>query len=587
MPQIKPASEKKPEISTELSPTAVPSTSLLERRAARERAGYSSFWIHVVSLLFAFFIIFGRAFAQSNSWDAVFSSPLICLLSLTEGLGWYGLFFWGIRWLFRKLDAAFSGQTHKKRAVPLPQWLKVPAEGYLSLLDRRPGVTAFCTLLLANIPYMILSYPALFMGDIRSQFVQYLGERGFSNHHPITHTLFLSLFFRLGEALGNNNLGIFFCGLTQVALVCGAIAYGISVLAQAGIGCGPRLGFLLYYCLHPRISAYLFLMTKDVPYSAFCLTFYLLLWKGTQEKIALKPYEPALFFAAMAGMILFRNDGKFLVILTLLAAFFLKFQRKKALICLGAACAMVLGLEHVVFPLLHVEEGSIREMLSVPFQQTARFVRDAGDQVTEEEKEIIGRVLDYDALAENYDPDLSDNVKATYHGTKEELKDYFLVWLKMFFRRPGIYFQATMNNYYQYFYPGQRPFNNYSYSWSTTLMERINEEFRLDYHYPAILDAARNSFEALREGVFSLPFLSLLRMPAFYTWGALLAIAYALRRKNRAGLLFCLPMAIHLLIFITGPTNGAYCRYQYPMLLYLPMVLALSAALFREEARQA
>ena len=131
---------------------------------------------------------------------------------------------------------------------------------------------------------------------------------------------------------------------------------------------------------------------------------------------------------------------------------------------LGVAAAAVLSLNCIVFPLLNVEPGSIREMLSLPFQQTARYLRDAGWDVTEEEKAAIDRVLDYDVLAESYDPDLSDNVKSTYHGETEDLKDYFSAWFQMLLRHPGIYIQATMNNYYQYFYPGESLFNGYTYS---------------------------------------------------------------------------------------------------------------------------
>ena len=38
-------------------------------------------------------------------------------------------------------------------------------------------------------------------------------------------------------------------------------------------------------------------------------------------------------------------------------------------------------------------------------------------------------------------------------------------------------------------------------------------------------------------------------------------------------------MLVQMLIFITGPTNGAYCRYEYPMLIYLPAVLLLGLRL--------
>lgn len=555
---------------------------------------FSNLWVHLTALLFAFFMVFGPAFYEENSWDLVVNDFSSQLAALIQGLCWYGLFFWGIRWLFQKLDLHIFGKTclfpkndpapknAPQKAIWLPKWLKKPAQAYLEQLKRRPRLTAFCTLILFHLPYIAVSYPAIFMGDGWAQFSQVTGRDGLSSHHPVTHTLFLSLFYHIGKALGNVNLGMFLCGLTQTLLVCGAIAYAIGVLAENKHRLWLLLGVIAYACIHPRISAYFFLMSKDVVYSAFLLLFYVLLYGRIRTKQHTK-CETVLFFSAIAGTMLFRNDGKFVVLLTFLAgALLLKSQRKQWLSYFGIALAFILAVEKVAFPLLQVEPGSIREMLSVPFQQTARFVRDAEEDIRPEEREVIDRVLDYDALAECYNPNLSDPVKATYHGNGEDLVDYFRVWGKMLIRRPSIYLQATMNNYYQYFYPGPKLFSNYSYSWSQTIMEELNG-LGLELQQPAALSDAAADLEDFREKLFSQPILSLLMKPALYTWTALLAIAYVLRRKSRVGLLYCLPMLVQLLIFITGPTNGAYCRYEYPMFLYLPVVLTLGVQLLRNE----
>ena len=50
-------------------------------------------------------------------------------------------------------------------------------------------------------------------------------------------------------------------------------------------------------------------------------------------------------------------------------------------------------------------------MFSLPFQQTARYVKNTGDEISEEEREIIAKVLDYDSLAEIYEPMTADPVK--------------------------------------------------------------------------------------------------------------------------------------------------------------------------------
>ena len=83
-------------------------------------------------------------------------------------------------------------------------------------------------------------------------------------------------------------------------------------------------------------------------------------------------------------------------------------------------------------------------MLSVPFQQTARYLREYPDDVTASEKKAINRILDYDVLAEKYNPELSDPVKITFRFRDDDndpkldgyMNDYFKAWFAMFRRHP-------------------------------------------------------------------------------------------------------------------------------------------------------
>ena len=91
-----------------------------------------------------------------------------------------------------------------------------------------------------------------------------------------------------------------------------------------------------------------------------------------------------------------------------------------------------------------VKPGGKQEMLSIPFQQTARYVKYYGNDVSTEEEKVIRKVLDYDTIGKNYDPDLSDPVKNTYKQKDEYLKDYFLIerFLKY----------ANISDYVRFFY---------------------------------------------------------------------------------------------------------------------------------------
>ena len=89
------------------------------------------------------------------------------------------------------------------------------------------------------------------------------------------------------------------------------------------------------------------------------------------------------------------------------------------------------------------------------WKRTARTVVEHGDEITQEEKEAIDAVLDYNSLAENYKPHLSDPVKATIRKDADSkvLIRYLVTWFRMFFKYPATYVKATVNQNYLLVYP--------------------------------------------------------------------------------------------------------------------------------------
>ena len=94
--------------------------------------------------------------------------------------------------------------------------------------------------------------------------------------------------------------------------------------------------------------------------------------------------------------------------------------------------------------------GGKREMLSIPFQMTARYVKEHPDDITEEESEVIDKMLYMETLAERYDPVSADPVKgfAFYeiHNTPDYL-DYIRVWFRQGCRHPGSYVNAFFERF--------------------------------------------------------------------------------------------------------------------------------------------
>ncbi len=75
-----------------------------------------------------------------------------------------------------------------------------------------------------------------------------------------------------------------------------------------------------------------------------------------------------------------------------------------------------MGLQKEVAPRLYIGNFPSRVFFSIPMQQTARYLKEYPDDVTKEEAKAIDGVMKYDEIADLYNPELSDPVKATYRG---------------------------------------------------------------------------------------------------------------------------------------------------------------------------
>ena len=135
----------------------------------------------------------------------------------------------------------------------------------------------------------------------------------------------------------------------------------------------------------------------------------------------------------------------------------------------------------------------------------------------------------------------------------------------------------SKQEYYNYFYPGSTLVEPYSYSWSQSCMKDIEgfedlQEIGLSFHHPEALDHARTAYETLRERIFELPVLSLLKSPAAYVWTLMLLVFYLIKERKYKGLALTIPLVLSVGVCFLGPCNGDYFRYLYGVSVCLPIV---------------
>lgn len=532
--------------------------------------------------LFSCFMLLGYSYYSSNSWDLVFGSTLQLIKSGIAFTGYLLLFWSSIVCLFHYMDQKnIKGKKSPDRTV------RGICGRYFDCLEKRPFRTAFFTLFVVYLPYMIYSFPGIVSTDTRTQLQEaYLalsGNGSLRNHHPVLHTLLLRFGTWLGECFFSSaNTGLFLVALAQSLLLFAAIAWMIRLLTEKNISNKIICLVMLYYVVSPRIRNYVFLLAKDAWFASFLLIYIVQLYRLLTDSMGSskeKRKHLGLLFLSMAGIFFFRQDGIYLLTLSCLAVLLTCRNHRKLMGCLlTGAIAFSFLYSQILLPACQVRPTNTREMLSIPFQQTARYIHDAGEDVTDEEKEAIASILDYDHLAEKYNPNLSDPVKATFDKDADPsaLAAYFKVWFQMLWKHPDIYVQATMNNLYGYFYPGGYTTKIYSYEESAERMEKLNNDldgFGTDFGYPQRFQSLRNGLELLREMIFQLPVLSALNLSAFYIWVLILWLFYCLKGKRKQDLLTTWPLLIVLLICMAGPAYGWYFRYMYSITICLPAVI--------------
>lgn len=224
-------------------------------------------------------------------------------------------------------------------------------------------------------------------------------------------------------------------------------------------------------------------------------------------------------------------------------------------------------------PLAGIGRGPAGEMLSVPLQQTARYLRDHFEDVTQEEAAILekGFEVELSEIADRYKPDISDPVKANFTDAPDRtyLKEYFRVWAAQFGRHPDTYVQAFLNQIYGYFYPDCPNHGDY-----LTVTYIGNSEHWQDGHLDMEFTVKNGVLrEFLRHTVYTvekMPVLSLFYGCGIYTWLLLGAAAGMLARGKRRELCVLAPEFVVLLICLVSPVNG-YLRYMMPVMAALPL----------------
>jgi len=540
-------------------------------------------WVfRLLGLLFSIIITVCNSFVRRGYIDRLYSSTNNIIFTLLKIIGLYIIFNIGIRLIFNFVS---------KNKI----FIKKQANKFCELIfEKKSFLLPLIIIIIFWLPNIIILYPGILSFDPTEQVREYLGlETRFTeeiqkinpnstinNHHPAFSTFLIGSCAKLGKMLGSTNFGFFIYTALQVLVLSLILAYTIHYMKKLKTPYWLRIIILIMYCIVPTYSLFSVNIIKDVIYAALTILYVIKLFeivKNKDRELTLR--NIILLIILMFLIIITRNNGIYLILLSFP---FTMFVSRKNLLKLFIITVIIVLINvcylNILLPALNVVPGSIREALSLPFQQTARYVKYYGNELSDEDKKAIDVVLGYGNLAMRYDPCTSDNVKDFYNddATKEDLKNYFKVWLKCFEKHPICYIEATIGQTYGWFYTN--PDVLYFY----TNLDYMKKAYREIGYYQNDMTMARKTLDHYGTAFKDVPVIGMLVTPAFYTWVLLILSAFIIKKKKCRYVIIFTPFIASLLICMAGPINGL-TRYALPYIYQAPIILAIVIYIMREE----
>lgn len=550
----------------------------------------------IIGFLFVFFWKTGKNLADWGNilWTAKYTWTTLAV-SLVLGAGIGGAF----GYLFYKLAGKKEKQTNACTAL-------------CSRIASWKPTHVFCVslvlIVICWLPTYLAYYPGICAYDSPVQTGQVV-DNSYVDHHPIAHTLLIKAAMDFGaRVLGDTNAGIAVYTACQMLFLACAMSYGLKVLHQYKVKAIWLLVTLcgcMFYPFHWYMGVS---MTKDTVFGSFLLIQLVALASillENRQNLRIQGKDLLLFISTV-GMILFRNNGKYAMLVLLVFLVLMVWRGRKArklwgrlLVCCGAAFLVGNMGMSLLFSATNAQQGDRREMLSMPIQQLARCMIYHGgagvlveddNTMSEEDKALINDFILNEAYKE-YDPHIADPVKrhTNTYVVRYRYVDFFKTYLNLLMKYPGDFINAGLAVNAGFLYPGDvshasinetESLGNMGYIQTRWEEDTLNARgIYKDSKWPWLFE--RLEQWADENAYLKLPVIKYLFVPGVFLWLYVFFVGFLLiQRKYRMCLPVSLVMGYYLTMFL-GPT--VQLRYIYPVMIVLPFLILLSRKQYENE----
>lgn len=515
----------------------------------------------ILSLVFAVLLVVCISFRKFNHAGFLLDNSFQMMLSAFCILGFWILLYLVLRLVFHLFEQ--KGSLRDTLAAK-DTVVGETVAGKQPVFEKHFLMFGFLIILLGWLPWLVLNYPGTSCPDGISQLKQFLGDMEWGSAHPPLSTAIMGILFSAGRGLVDANFGFFLYCLFHTCVGAWVFSFSMKKLHQLGIPVKWCTVGILFFAFSPFWGTYAQWFEKDLLYAEMATLQAVYLLEIIQTRQCDRKNAVLVTIIGILAALL-RNNGIYAIApALLLLVFWLKgASRKRMLLVFLSTMVLFEGITGFLYgSVLGISKPAAAEAFSIPFQQTARYVCEYGDEVTDYEREVIDSVLSYEAMTD-YNPVISDPIKIHYKGG--ELSEYIKVWFRMFWKHPGCYVSAFINKGYGYLAP---------------VSQNIEAWIQLEYpEYPESLgihhvfgEVASNLLVQIWNLSMTLPLIKYLCTPGLYTW-ILLALALLLWKHRKYGaLILFVPSFMNVLVCLASPLADAI-RYELPTVAVMPLLI--------------
>lgn len=441
-------------------------------------------------------------------------------------------------------------------------------------------------------------YPAIMAYDVIPQLDQ-IKVSGYTTHHPLIHTLMLSVSLKIGEILPGvpnaDRAGLAVYTIVQMMIVAGCFAYVYVFLRKKGVHRLLCYFFVLCAAFYPTHGMLAVSITKDTVYGVLVMVFTVFVWDMVTRdgsKDADVKWLSA-YLVVTVFLLLFRNNSIYAWLCYAAAASVVLYRGKgndrkffwKTTAVHVSALALYALMSTGMAVAVHASNTTYaREMLSVPAQQIARVAAYHGEDLDGLDRERISAVWGEGNVPE-YVPAIADRSKRDIPNDREALRALAKEWVSLGVRYPGEYMRAFLLKNKGMWYLEDSTYLYDIYSYAKGYLQITYPSDQQEYIKALVPGYERHQKLQFLQAFYRyfaggdalwkyLPPLSLVMQPAFYCW---LLFYYCVCCIGLRRWKLLLP-AVYALA-LTGTLLLAPCvlvRYLYPVMLAVAALVLLA-----------